>query len=116
MASVTKRDFSASTDGGPVLVAATSTAGTTIHAGVTGTVDWDEVWIWLVNNHSADVEVEIEWENATASQNIVQTIPFDSGLVQVVPGFILQNDKTVAIFASITNVVAAYGYVNRITA
>lgn len=116
MATVTKEKLSGSTDGGPVLVAATSTAGTTIHTAGAGTDNWDEVWIWLVNNHSANVEVEIEWENATASQNVVQTVSFDAGAILAVPGWILQNGKTVAIFAGTTNVVAAIGYVNRITA
>lgn len=116
MATVTKTDLSGATDGGPVLVAATSTAGTTIHTAGAGTTNWDEVWIWLVCTHTAGVEIEIEWENATANQNVVQTIPFDSGAILAVPGWILQNAKTVKIFAGTTNVVAAFGYVNRITA
>ena len=116
MATITKVDLSGATDGGPVLVAATSTAGTTIHTAGSGTTNWDEVWIWLLCTHTADVAVEIEWENATANQNIVQTIPFEDGLTLVVPGLILQNSKTVKIFAGTTNVVAAVGYVNRITA
>ena len=117
MATITKIDLSGATDGGPILIAGTGTGDAdVVHASGAGTTNWDEIWIWLVCNHSARVEIEIEWANATANQNIVQTIPFDGGAILVIPGWPLQNAKDVQIFAGTTNVVAAFGYVNRITA
>lgn len=116
MASVAKILLSDSTDGAPIAITATGTPGTAIHTAVTGTADFDEVWIWAVNNHSANVEMEIEWSNTTAAENIVQTIGFDSGLTLVVPGLVLQNGDTIAAFDTQGSVIAIYGYVNRITA
>jgi len=116
MATGTKRILSGSTDGGPISIAQIATAGDLIHTAVAGVVDFDEVWVWMSNNHSADVEIEVEWDNATAVENIVQTISFDGGLQLVVPGLLLQNAGEVRVFAGTTAVVAVFGYVNRITA
>lgn len=113
MALATLRKLSVSTDGAPIQIGATSTAGTTVHTAVTGTDDFDLIWIYLVNAHSADVVVNIEWGQVTAALNIVKTIVKDSGLTLVVDGLPLQNGKTVGIFAGTTNVIAAYGHVIR---
>ena len=54
MATYTKRLLSGSTNGRPIKVAATATPGTTIHTAVTGTTDFDEVWIYNVLQHTID--------------------------------------------------------------
>lgn len=118
MATAVKRKLSGSTDGKPVLVVATATAGTTIHTAVAGTTagTFDEIWLWAYNGHTADVVLTIEWGGATVpDQNIVVTIPFKSGLVPVVPGFILQNGAVVKAFAGTANVITLNGFVNSIT-
>jgi hypothetical protein len=113
-----KRKLSGSTDGKPVLVVQTATAGDTVHTAVAGTTagTFDEIWLWAYNGHTADVVLTIEFGGATVpDQNIVVTIPYKSGLVPVVPGLILQNGMVVKAFASIANVVTLSGYVNAIT-
>jgi hypothetical protein len=117
---VAKIPFSGSTQGQAVLVAATSTAGTTIHTTGTSATILDEVWLWLYNAHTADVLTTIEFGGATApNQNIVLTVPFKSGLVMAVPGVSLLGNGSVAltvkVFAATTNVITVTGYVNRIT-
>ena len=117
---VSKIPFSASTQGQAVLVAATSTAGTTVHTTGTSATVLDEVWLWLYNAHTADVLTTIEFGGATApNQNIVLTVPFKSGLVMAVPGIALLGDGTtgltVKVFAATANVITVTGYVNRIT-
>ena len=116
MAVVTKRKFSGSTDGLPVKIVATATAGTTVHTAVAGTTGgtYDEIWIWAYNGHTADVTLTIEYGGATVpDQNIVQVIPFKQGLFLVVPGLILQNGLVVKAFASVANVVTLSGYSNN---
>ena len=118
MAKVLKRKLSDSTDGMGILVVATATAGTDLHTAVAGTTagTFDEVWLWAVNTHTADVELTIEYGGVTSPKDvIVMTIPFDSGLVLVCPGLILQNAIDVAAFASVASVVSIFGFVNSIT-
>lgn len=118
MASVVKRKLSGSTDGMPIKVAATATAGTTIHTAVAGTTagTFDEIWLWAYNSHTADVELTIEYGGATApDQNIKVTIPYKAGLVPILPGLILQNSLVVKAFAGTANVITLSGFVNSMT-
>ena len=45
---------------------------------------------------------------------IQQAVPAQSGLYLLVPGLPLQNGAVITAFASVVNVVAVYGFVNRI--
>jgi hypothetical protein len=117
MATYTKRLLSGSTNGKQIKVAAIATAGDTIHTAVTGTTDFDEIWIYAVNGSGAAVKLTIEWGEATAPDgNIEQTIPAEGGLVLIIPGLLLQNGLVVKAFADTTNVILISGFVNRITA
>lgn len=112
-----KNKLSGSTDGRGVLVVATVTPGTTVHTAVAGTgIDnYDEVWIWIYNGHTAAVLVTVEFGGATVpNDNIVNTITNKVGLVLMVPGIPLQNTDVVKIFAATTNVCVAFGFVNAI--
>ncbi len=115
MATYSKELLSASTNGKGVLVAATSTAGTLIHTAVSGTTDLEEVWLYAVNAHSADIKLTLEWGEATEpTGNIEQTVPTESGLMLLVPGLLLQNGLTIKAFAGTANEVVIHGYVNKI--
>lgn len=118
MATANKRKLSASTDGKPIKVAATATAGTLIHTAVAGTTagTFDEIWLYAYNSSASAVELTIEYGGATApDENIKVTIPSKQGLTLVVPGLILQNGLTVRAFAGTTNVITISGYVNAVT-
>jgi len=111
-----KLKLSGSTDGLGVKVSATATLGTTIHTAVTGTTDFDEIYLYAYNGHTADVVLTIEFGGATVPDNtIVQTIPFKEGRYIVLDGQLLQNTKVVTAFAGTTDVIVLYGYVHRIT-
>lgn len=115
---VYKRKLSGSTDGKPIKVVQTATAGTTIHTAVAGTTagTFDEIWIYAQNNHTAAVVLTIEFGSATAPDgNIILSLASKSGLVLIVPGLILQNEATVKAFASVANVICISGFVNSIT-
>lgn len=118
MATAVKRKLSGSTDGKPIKVVQTSTAGTTIHTAVSGTTagTFDEIWLWAYNGHTTDVVLTIEFGGADVpDQNIVITIPSKSGLIPIVPGLILQNSMVVKAFAASANVITISGFVNSIT-
>ena len=117
MATAVKRKLSGSTDGKPIKVVATATAGTTIHTAVAGTTagTFDEIWLYAQNNHTAAVVLTIEFGDANAESNIICTLASKSGLQMIIPGFILQNEATVKAFASTANVISLSGFVNSIT-
>jgi len=118
MATAVKRKLSGSTDGKPIKVVQTVTAGTTIHTAVAGTTagTFDEIWLWAYNGHTGAVALTLEFGGADVpDQNIVVTIPAKSGLVPIVPGLILQNGMVVKAFAGTANVCTLSGFVNAIT-
>lgn len=103
-----------------VLVAATATAGTTVHTAANVATTIDEIWLYAVNSSTSSVKLTIEWGEATAPNgNIELTVAAESGLVLVSPGLVLQGNatpKVVKAFAATANVVVIHGYVNRVTA
>jgi hypothetical protein len=119
MATFTKKILSASTDGKAIKVAATATAGTTIHTGSATATTLDEVWLYAVNSSASAVKLTIEWGEAAAPDgNIELSVAAESGLVLVVPGLLIKGNATplvVKAFAATTNVVMLHGYVNQIT-
>ena len=101
----------------PIKIAANSTPGTNFHTAGSGTVNFDEVWLYLFNSDTAAHVVTIEFGDTTApDHNIVLTVQPKAGLVCAVPGLVLCNSKTVAAFADAANVITMSGFINRITA
>lgn len=120
MATYSKLKLSGSTNGRGIKVAATATAGTTIHATGTSSSVLDEVWLYAYNSDTAAIVLTVEWGGVTApDDNIKVTVPAASGVMLVVPGLILSGTgsgaSTVAAFAGTTNKIVITGYVNRIT-
>ena len=111
---ITKDKLSGSTDGRRILVAATSTPGTTIHTSTSSTTDYDEIWIEAHNTSATDVKITIEWGGTGTADIIEKTIPAEDGILFVVPGELLRNSLAVAVFADTTNVVSISGYIHKI--
>lgn len=116
MASYSKQLLSGSTNGKGIKVAATATAGTTIHTAVAGTSSIDEIWLYANNTSASAVKLTLEWGEATAPDgNIEITIGAEgTGMVLIAPGIPLQNGLVVKAFAATANVINIFGYVNRI--
>jgi hypothetical protein len=118
MALFKKRKLSGSTNGKGILVGTTGSPGTLIHTAITGTTagTFDEIWLYAVNTSGVDVELTIQWGETTAPDgNIELTVANESGLVMIVPGFVLQNGAIVRAFAGTTDVIVVHGFVNTIT-
>ena len=112
---VSKIKLSASTDGLGVKISQTATAGTLVHTAVTGTTDYDEIYLWAVNSDSSDRKVTVEFGGATSPDCLIEyTVPAEDGPHLIVPGLLLQNGLTVKVFAATANVVMIYGYALRI--
>ena len=119
---ITKNDLSGSTNGLQILVAATATAGTLIHTAVSGTTDFDEIWIFADNSFPSAVLLTIEYGGVSDPGNIIEVnIPAlgtasTDGLRVIIPGLILRNSLVVRAFAGTTNVIKLSGWVNEIRA
>lgn len=115
MASYTKHVLSGSTDGLGIKLTQTATGSEeTIHTAHATSLD--EAWIWAMNNHTAAVELTLEWGGTTDPDHTIKvTIPKDDGLYPIVAGLIITNSKVVKAFAGTANVISLYGFVNRIT-
>ena len=120
MATFTKTKLSASTDGRAIKVAATATAGDTIHTGSGTATTYDEVWIYAQNTSASDVKFTLEWGGTTAPDDLIElTITAEAGLTLVAPGLLIKGNASpliVKAFAATTNVITLHGYVNQIAA
>jgi len=118
MATFTKNHLSASTDGRMIKVAATATAGTTIHTGPTNTAHFHELWLYAVNSDTTDRKLTIEYGGVTAPDDLIEfTVKAENGLFLIVPGLVLQGNATALVvraFAATANVISIAGYVNEI--
>lgn len=118
MATAVKRKLSGSTDGRGIKVVATASAGTTIHTAVAGTTagTYDEVWLFAYNSDTANRLLTIQFGGTTTPDDDIKvTIPFQTGLMLIIPGLILQNGSIVKAYADAANVVTIQGFVNAIT-
>ena len=120
MATYTKTKLSASTDGRAIKVAATATAGTTIHTGSTTATTYDEVWLYAQNTDTSAVKLTIEWGGTTAPDDLIDvTVQPAAGLVAIATGLLIKGNATplvIRAFAATANVITIHGFVNQITA
>jgi hypothetical protein len=120
MATYAKTTLSGSTDGRGILVAATSSPGTTIHTGPTAVTSFHEIWLYAVNYDTTDRKLTVQWGSTTAgSDDIEFTVKAENGLYLIAPGLLLKGNATALIvraFAATGTAIVLHGYVNTITA
>src|SRR3990167_4040062 len=117
MAVYTRRLLSGSTSGRPIPVAANATPGTTLHAAVSGTTAFDEVYLWASNVTAASATLYVEWGGATdPGDHLVKNFSIgpNSGPVPVATGIVLNGNVSVAAFCTAASAINVTGYVNRI--
>jgi hypothetical protein len=119
MATFSKTILSGSTDGKAIKVAATATAGTTIHTGSTNTSVLHEIWLYAMNTDTTARKLTIEWGGTTSPDDLIElTVPAESGLVLVVPGLLIKGNASALVvraFAASANVITISGFVNVIS-
>tara|TARA_R100001594_G_scaffold17623_4_gene35790 strand:- start:2549 stop:2893 length:345 start_codon:yes stop_codon:yes gene_type:complete len=71
---------------------ATGTTSTTYHTVTTETADYEEIWLWASNIHTAALVLTIEWTAAGTSNEMHVTIQPDE-TVLVVPGWTIQGQS-----------------------
>ncbi len=119
MATFTKKILSGSTDGKAIKVAATATAGTTIHTGSTTATTLDEVWIYAMNTSTTNTKLTIEYGGTSSPDDLIEvTVLAEAGLVCITPGLVLKGNASALVvraFAATANVITIHGFVNQIT-
>jgi len=116
MATFSKQMLSGSTNGKGIKVAATATAGTTIHTAVAGGSSFDEVWLYAHNTSASAVKLTLEWGGVAAPDDHIEiNIGAEgTGLILISPGLLINNGLVIKAFAGSANVINIFGYVNRI--
>jgi uncharacterized membrane protein YjjP (DUF1212 family) len=120
MATFNKITLSGSTDGRGIKVAATASAGTTIHTASSTATTYDEIWLYVQNTSASSVKLTVQLGGTTSPDDYIEvTVAAEAGLMLVVPGLVLKGNASplvVRSFAATANVLTIHGYVNRITA
>ncbi len=101
--------LSGSTNGRPIDITDTATAGQVLHTA--HATDVDCIWIWLSNASGSSIQADLEWGVALSMQH---EVPANS-TIPLVEGWRLSNGDTVAIFVSNATGMAAQGHVNRLS-
>ena len=124
MATFTKAKLSGSAaDGRGVKITTTDSSGAgdaglsdanTIHTAVSGTTagTFDEIWLWATNVSASAAVLSIEL--GAGADLIHVTVPPKEGLMQILPGLVLQNSLVVKGYASAEDVIWVHGFVNKI--
>lgn len=107
---------SGSTNGEPIAIAATATAGTVLHTATSTSGEIDEVYVWLTNLSAVEVTVKIEPGSVTTTKLVSIDMPPMSGPILALPGIRFNGGAVIAAFAGTTNVVSAAVNINRIKA
>ena len=103
---------SASTDGDPISITATSTAGTAIHTVIAGQNHMEEVSIYANNISTSDVLLTMEVGGTAAGNQWIYNVPAQDGSHLVFHGR-LDNGAAIAAFAATTAVINVVAVINR---
>lgn len=113
---VSRIPLSGSTHGRGIKIAATASAGDTIHTATSSTTDCDVITLYAYNSSSSAVNLTVQWGGTTSvDDDIKLSIPATSGLTLLLPDLVLRNSLIVKAYAGTTNVVTVHGFVNRVT-
>lgn len=111
--SIAKLVPSGSTNGRPIKVTATATAGTIFHTANASALD--EITMYATNTDSVDRLLTVEFGGVTSPDDHIRaTIPAGETIL-VVAGVPLTNSLVCRAFAAAANVITLHGYVNRIS-
>jgi hypothetical protein len=118
-------NLSASPDGSPIQITTTGftnltggaavnlQTGQTIHSGVAGTSQYDEVFLYATNRANSGVYLMLQWGAVISGDSIQTTVPPNDGLTLVSPGLVINSGSILRAYASAANHISIQGYVQR---
>jgi hypothetical protein len=111
------RQLSGATNGRGILVAATSSTGTTIHTATSTSGELERVTLYAYNADTTDRKLTIELGGTTDPKDTVEiTVSAEAGMVKVVENVVLNGGVLITAFCPTTNVIAITGHVVRMSA
>jgi hypothetical protein len=121
MATYSKIPLSQSANGRSIMLTASAAPYTLIHTTGSLSANTDEIWLYAVNNSTADALITLYWgSSATADLLAPIVIQAYAGAALLIPGFILTGTGSAGttVYATVAtpSAVEIIGYVNRITA
>ena len=104
MATYARGFFSGSTEGAPIAVTSTDSAGASaIHTASTNT---EEIYLDAYNVHTAPVMLNVDFGSTTRPVKV--SIPAQAGPLRVIDGWPLRNARTIACFCSTVSTAALF--------
>lgn len=116
MPTFSRQLLSASTDGLPVVVAATASPGTLLHTAVGG-AGRDEVFIWVANVTGGPATLSVQWGSTSDPAGMAckgLSIPPNGPPVPIMVGQTIANAQEVRAFSDTASALNITGYINRI--
>ena len=116
----TAMTLSAATNGAPIKVLATATAGTTIHTATTSDMPegCDEVWLWAGSTSGSAINgtLQISSGHVTDGQSINFRVPAAyNGPIAILAGHRVCDGVVISATASVAERIVIWGNVNRIS-
>lgn len=105
--------LSGSTDGAGIGISSIVSPGDLIHAAFSNAVAVDRPYLYVANNHTADVTLTLLLGGVAAKDTVKVTLSALAGLNLVVPGLIFRNSLSLRAFASSPNALVVFGEVER---
>ena len=118
MATFSKLLLSASTNGRPISVSATSSPGTIVHTGPSISSDIHEIWLYAQNYGTNGLLLVVQWGGTSSSDEISIYLEPYQGLTLITSGLLIKGAVTpldVRAYCATANQIAISGYVNAIT-
>lgn len=118
MATYARLLLTGTTNGLPIPVAATATAGTLIHTAAAGTSAFDEITLYAANVTGSAATLTIEWGGvADPASHLIKaySIAANSGPIPIVTGVPMNGGLVVRAFSGTANAINITGFVTRIT-
>ena len=116
MATAVKRKLAGSTDGRGIGVSATGSVGNLIHTAVNSTTPgtFDEIWLYANNIATSSIAMTLQFGGTGSFDNVMLSVPAQSGKQLIVAGEILQNSVSVYAYATTGSYIVVSGFVNSI--
>jgi hypothetical protein len=114
-AKFTEHLLSGSTNGKPILIAATATPGTIIHTADSGADVIDNVYLWVANTTGSNVDLTIEWGGVSSPGDHYVALYKVAGhaIEQIAFGQPIAGGLIIRAFASSATALTATGKVLR---
>lgn len=113
MVDVTRVHLSASTDGVPVLVTATSSPGDVIHTATNTANNLDEVYLWATNTAASGIDLTLQLGEVGGHALTRMSVSGGNGPNFILPGSTFDGGKVVRAYATVSGI-NIWGHVNRI--